>query len=134
MSNLKKRNFSDILAVFPCCKVPLCLFYCTHIRCVSNWIQLVDSAPKKHIFLKYFLSGWNKWGGGATSPNPISNVCLHLPTEYIDSVELIIRNFPSNFSYSFFFFSSFLFSRFQASPNSSCDIDLWSRMDRDKKV
>ena len=39
-----------------------------------------------------------------TSPSPISNVCLPLLTEKIDSVELIIRDFPSNISCSIFFF------------------------------
>ena len=44
--------------------------------------------------------------GMRTSPSPISNsnVCLPLLTEKIDSVELIIRDFPSNISCLIFFF------------------------------
>ena len=46
---------------------------------------------------------------------------------------LISRDFPSNFSCSVIF-SRFLFLCFEASPNSFCDIQLWSRQKRDKEV
>ena len=41
----------------------LSYFYSTHIRCVSNWIQLADSAPNKHIFVMFvsIAKGINKW-------------------------------------------------------------------------
>ena len=50
---------------------------------------------------------------------------------------LISRDFPTNFSCSIFFFllaSCFLFLRFEASPNSSCEIELWSWEEKDKEV
>ena len=50
---------------------------------------------------------------------------------------LISRDFPTNFSCSIFFFllaSCFLFLRFDASPNSSCEIKLWSWEEKDKEV
>ena len=60
--------------------------------------------------------------GGGTSSKPPS---------------LISRAFPSYFSCSIFFIlldSCFLFLCFDASLNSSCDIELWNRKERDKKV
>ena len=95
----------------------LSYFYSTHIRCVSNWIQLVDSAPNKHIFLMHFLSGWFKWRGGGMSSEPPSLMFANSLMIIYDSAslssEISLPIFPVQFSFS----SCFLFLRFEISPN-----------------
>ena len=88
---------------------------------------------QKHNFL-IFSGGWkggeksdflpppSPTGGGRTSSNPPF---------------LISRDFRSNFSCSIFFFllaSCFFFLHFEVSPNSSFDIELWSRQQREMEV
>ena len=53
----------------------------------------------------------------------------------IDSLKLDIRDsLPFSFLLDFLLSSCILFLLFEASPNRSFDIKLWSRKERDKKV
>ena len=82
----------------------LSYFFSTLIRCVSNWIQLADSAPNKNIFLIYFLSGWKNGGVGEPLQAPSLMLSPFPNGIKINSIKHIIRDFPSNFSCSIFFF------------------------------
>ena len=69
----------------------------------------------------YILGG--RGGRASISPLPSRGGTSSKPAS------LISRDFQTNFSCSIFFFllaSCFLFLCFKASPNSSCDIELWS--------